>query len=122
MKIQSVCHLTGLGKTTLRYYERMGLIKDIPRDAAGHRDYAPDQLDWIALIKRLRATGMPMDQLQKLAKLREEGEKSRREYCHILENHRNHIQRLLRETETHLRVMEEKIQACLKKKTSHRHE
>lgn len=118
MKIQSVCHLTGIEKPTLLYYERMGILRNIKRDPAGHREYDPGQLDWIALIKRLRATGMPMEEIQRLALLYEEGDKSLEERCHILKMHRDRVQQFLRETEKHLKVLEEKIQGCEEKKAS----
>ncbi|MCW7755304.1 MerR family transcriptional regulator [Desulfobotulus sp. H1] len=109
MKIQSVCHLTGLRKATLRYYERVGLLLNIQRDPSGHREYDPNQLDWIALVKRLRETGMPASQIRILARIRNEDGKNASEGCRILEAHREKVERMLKETMTHLRVLDEKI-------------
>ena len=52
---------TGLTPDTLRYYEKDGLLlRPVARDASGHRRYSPQDLRWILLVTKLRATGMPI--------------------------------------------------------------
>lgn len=72
MRIQAFATLTGLGVHTLRYYEKLGLL--VPaRNASGHRDYSRSELDWAAFIKRLKATDMPLEEIQRYALLRSQG-------------------------------------------------
>ncbi|CAB3769227.1 MerR family transcriptional regulator [Burkholderia paludis] len=66
--------MTGVSAHTLRYYEQAGLLRAISRTAAGHRLYAPADLDWLAFVMRLKATGMPIAQMQAFAALRAQGE------------------------------------------------
>jgi MerR family transcriptional regulator, aldehyde-responsive regulator len=43
LSIQEVARRTGFSESTLRYYERIGLIDPVPRDtSSSHRRYAPD--------------------------------------------------------------------------------
>lgn len=74
LTIGQVAELTGVSTHTLRYYEQAGLLRAISRTAAGHRLYAPADLAGLAFVMRLKATGMPIAQIQAFAVLREQGE------------------------------------------------
>ncbi|HEX7650867.1 MAG TPA: MerR family transcriptional regulator [Noviherbaspirillum sp.] len=73
LTIQQTAEACGLSVHTLRYYERIGLIKPVARRSNGHRLYRADDLNWIAFLLRLRATGMPIVQMRRYAQLRERG-------------------------------------------------
>jgi DNA-binding transcriptional MerR regulator len=73
LTIQQTAEACGLSVHTLRYYERIGLIKPVARRSNGHRLYRADDLNWIAFLLRLRATGMPIAQMRRYAQLRERG-------------------------------------------------
>lgn len=74
LTIQQTAEACGLSVHTLRYYERIGLIKPIPRRSNGHRLYRAEDLNWIAFLLRLRATGMSIGEMQRYAQLREQGD------------------------------------------------
>ena len=61
--------VTGLGIHTLRYYEHENLIIPL-RNANNRRRYSEKDIAWIAFIKRLKATGMPIKEIKKYAALR----------------------------------------------------
>jgi DNA-binding transcriptional MerR regulator len=73
LTIQQTADACGLSVHTLRYYERIGLIKPVARRSNGHRLYRADDLDWIAFLLRLRATGMPIATMRRYAQLRASG-------------------------------------------------
>ena len=59
LTIAEAAEQTGLSAHTLRYYERDGLMRTpMRRSASGHRAYDEEDLRWISLIAKLRATGM----------------------------------------------------------------
>lgn len=60
---------TGFTIETLRYYERIGLLADIDRDAGGRRVYSDDDLGWLEVLKCLRDTGMPIATMRRYAEL-----------------------------------------------------
>jgi DNA-binding transcriptional MerR regulator len=63
--VQQAAALTGLSEHTLRCYERIGLIKPVPRqESSGHRRYGPDDLIKLETLACLRATGMTIDQMR----------------------------------------------------------
>jgi DNA-binding transcriptional MerR regulator len=51
---------SGFTIEALRYYEHIGLLWDIKRNASGHRVFEKDDLDWLAALRCLRDTGMPI--------------------------------------------------------------
>jgi MerR family transcriptional regulator, aldehyde-responsive regulator len=59
LTIQQVSRRTGLAESALRYYERIGLIDEVPRDErSGHRRYPPGLVEAIEGLSCLRGTGM----------------------------------------------------------------
>ena len=50
----------GLSQHTLRWYERIGLLANIERGGDGRRRFSQADLDWLSLLTKLRATGMPV--------------------------------------------------------------
>lgn len=101
---------SGLTAHTLRYYERDGLmLRGVERSSSGHRRYSDRDLAWIALISRLRATGMPIREVRKYAALVRAGEGNERERLGLLEAHRERVEAQLAEVSTHLREIDRKI-------------
>ena len=59
LTIQQVSRRTGLTESTLRYYERIGLIDAVPRDpSSGHRRYPADLVGAVESLSCLRGSGM----------------------------------------------------------------
>lgn len=87
LEISEVSKITGLKAHTLRYYESIGLIKDIKRNESGKRIYAEQDLKWLEVINRLRETGMNINKMIQYAKLRHMGDDTISERKHIMEEH-----------------------------------
>ena len=82
----------GLTTHTLRYYERDGLLLvSVDRAPNGRRRYREQDLRWIEMITRLRATGMPIRQIRAYAELCRQGDGNERERLHILHAHRDRV-------------------------------
>ncbi|MFD3505826.1 MerR family transcriptional regulator [Nocardia sp. NPDC058666] len=74
--IGQVADRTGLSRDTLRWYERIGLMSYIGRDHTGNRRFSDRDLEWLALIGRLRLTGMPVADMIRYAELVRAGEQT----------------------------------------------
>ena len=109
LTIGQVAELTGLSTHTLRYYEQAGLLRAISRTAAGHRLYAPADLDWLAFVMRLKATGMPIAQMQQFAALRAQGESTFGERRRLLAAHRDAVRAHIAELQASLDAIGDKI-------------
>jgi MerR family transcriptional regulator, aldehyde-responsive regulator len=69
MTIQEAAAASGLGIDTIRFYEKAGMLPPVPRDARGWRSFPPGLVEWLKNLARLRATGMPMAEMQRFARL-----------------------------------------------------
>lgn len=72
---------------TLRYYERVGLIRPVGRARNGHRRYSEADEAWLHFLHCMRATSMPIREMQRYAELREHGDSTSLERRKILEDH-----------------------------------
>lgn len=65
MTIKEVSQLTGVSIDTLRYYERIGLISEVPRSEGGICNYDEACIGWINFIKCMREEGLTIETVKK---------------------------------------------------------
>lgn len=73
MQIKEVSQKFQITPATLRYYERIGLIPSVPRNANGIRDYDEEAIGWVKFIQCMRSAGMPIDALREYVALYQQG-------------------------------------------------
>lgn len=100
--------VTGLGIHTLRFYEHEGLITPM-RNSSNRRRYSDRDMTWIAFIKRLKATGMPIKEIKRYAALRAEGDTTLSERMEMLIQHRQSLREQIRQLQEHETKLDEKI-------------
>lgn len=114
MKIGDLATRCGLSAHTLRYYERIGLLPRVPRDGSRQRDYDPAILEWIEFLRRLKTTGMPIRDMLRYARLREQGAATEGQRRRLLEDHRDKIRAHAAELTASLAILERKIEGYAK--------
>lgn len=100
---------SGLSRDTLRWYERIGLMNYIGRDHAGKRRFSNRDLEWLALIGRLRTTGMSVADMVRYAELVREGESTVPERLQMFRNTRAEVLAKIDELRQTLAVLDYKI-------------
>jgi DNA-binding transcriptional MerR regulator len=85
--IRNMAERCGMTAHTLRYYERVGLIRPVGRARNGHRRYSEADEAWLHFLHCMRATSMPIREMQRYAELREHGDSTSLERRKILEDH-----------------------------------
>lgn len=73
MTIKEVSTKYELTPDTLRYYEKIGLISDVPRTKSGIRNYGLKEEKRIEFIKCMRSSGVEIEVLCEYLKYLEEG-------------------------------------------------
>ena len=104
---------------TLRYYERIGLISDVPRTKNGIRDYDEKSCKRIEFIKCMRNAGVEIDILSKYISLIETGKSTVEERKKLLEDQREKLlakQKTINETLDRLNYKIEKYEEIEKGK------
>lgn len=75
LTIQQMARRSGFSEPTLRYYEQIGLLGEIPRDeSSGHRRYGPAAVDRIVALACLRSSGMSVDGMRRYLDLLTQGD------------------------------------------------
>ncbi|WP_338019715.1 MerR family transcriptional regulator [Paenibacillus piscarius] len=95
--IREVTEMTEISAPTLRYYEKEGLLPHVKRNESGKRLYDEEDLSWIHFVTALRATGMPIAQIQKYVYLYKEGDATISERKKMMLQHKKEIEKSIKE-------------------------
>ncbi|MCI2241712.1 MerR family transcriptional regulator [Adlercreutzia faecimuris] len=109
MKIAEVSKRYGISADTLRYYERIGILQGIPRNASGIRDYNEANCKTVEFVKCMRDAGMSIEALTEYMDLFYRGDETMERRKAILQNQREDIRRRIVELEDALSRLDYKI-------------
>jgi MerR family transcriptional regulator, aldehyde-responsive regulator len=119
MKIAEVSEQYGLSVDTLRYYERVGLIPPVQRNAGGIRDYNELDLRRVDFIRCMRSAGLPIEVLIDYVELVQRGDETIDARKEILKEQRELLATRMQEMQKTLDILDHKIEvyghAVLKK-------
>jgi DNA-binding transcriptional MerR regulator len=85
--IRTMAERCGMTAHTLRYYERVGLIQPVGRARNGHRRYSEADAAWLHFLHCMRATDMPIREMQRYAAMRAIGQSTLEQRRQVLEDH-----------------------------------
>jgi len=69
LTIGQLARTLGMGASTLRYYERVGLLNPLTRTAAGYRLYGADATARLRFIRRAQDLGFSLEEIAQLLSL-----------------------------------------------------
>jgi DNA-binding transcriptional MerR regulator len=103
LTIQDVSRRSGLSGPTLRYYEEVGLIGPIERDASSrHRRYREEDLDRLQALACLRAMGVGIEDMRTYKANRARGHEAAGEQRDLLLRHAERVEAQIATLHTHL--------------------
>lgn len=109
LSIQDTARRSGLSEPTLRYYEQVGLIGPIPRDASsGHRRYREEDIDTLQALACLRAMGVGIEDMRTYQANRAVGHDRAAEQRDLLLRHAERIEAEIETLELHLTYLQAK--------------
>lgn len=85
LTIARAARAVGLSRTTLMYYERLGLIRPLRRANSRYRTFRPADLQALFLIARWRAIGLPLATIRRLLAERQAVPGALRDHVRALE-------------------------------------
>lgn len=109
MQMKEVCKKFDLTPDTLRYYEKVGLIGEVPRDTNGYRIFSERNLNEIYFSKVMRKAGIPVQRLAEYINLVQVGEETVEERKNILLEEREMIRKNVEELQATLDILDGKI-------------
>lgn len=110
MKIDEVSKKFGLTKDTLRYYEKIGLIVDVPKNESGQREYSEESLNHIYFIMCMRRAGLTLKQIKDYMDLYDQGDDTHDERLDILLAQREYLEIQMVELKETMDYMNHKIE------------
>jgi MerR family transcriptional regulator, aldehyde-responsive regulator len=110
MKIAEVSEKHGISVDTLRYYERIGLIRHVNRNASGIRDYNEIDLRRVDFIKCMRSAGLSIEVLIEYVGLVQEGDHTIAARKEILKEQRELLAARVKEMQKTLDILDHKIE------------
>jgi DNA-binding transcriptional MerR regulator len=108
-RIGELAARSGRSVHTIRWYERQGLIPGVMRDAGGRRVYNDRHASWLALLDRLRVTGMSIAQMREYAALVKRGKASLAQQREHLATHRVRVTQTIAQWREALALLDRKI-------------
>lgn len=69
MLIGELCRKTDMTKDTIRFYEKIGLLAQIKRQANGYKDYSDNHVEQLNLLKHAKELGFTLNEIKELSEL-----------------------------------------------------
>jgi DNA-binding transcriptional MerR regulator len=74
MRIGELAERAGTSVKTIRYYDRIGVLRPEERNESGYRLYGEDALDRYRFVRAAQAVGLRLGEIREIIALRERGE------------------------------------------------
>lgn len=100
MRIGTVARAAGMSASAIRYYEAIGILEP-PKRKGKNRDYAPEVVDELKMLRFCRSSGITIRNLASLTRL-PRGSKARRDVWEDV------VKRQIAEIESVIRVAEQR--------------
>ena len=117
LTIKQMSAQSGLSEYTLRYYEKVGLIKPILHDrSSGHSRYSADTIKIVMALSCLRASGLSLDAMRTYLKQRERGIEAAAEQKALFLVHAEEVADEIRKLQVRQRFLNGKVaywDACM---------
>ncbi|MFV0392833.1 MAG: MerR family transcriptional regulator [Coprobacillaceae bacterium] len=106
--------------STLRYYEKEGLLPKIKKNTSGQRVYNKKDLEWLDIITCMRKTGMGIAYIKKYIELCHQGDDTILERYQIFLDQREIIKTQLAVLEKNLDTVDYKIDLYKREMNKHK--
>ena len=107
--IGELARRTGKSVHAIRWYEALGLVPGVRRDAGNRRVYGERHVGWLELMHRLRTTGMSIAQLRQYTALARQGRSSLSAQRDLLFAHRERVRATLAQWRRALALLDRKV-------------
>jgi len=118
--IGEVAQAAEVPTSTLRYYERIGLLRPAGRTEGNYRYYNNDALERVEFIRSAQATGFRLEDVQTLMALRDGDTAPCREVQELIEERLADVANRMKDLRRVQRVLQSSLKECRKAEVSGR--
>lgn len=112
MKIGELAKVTGTKAETIRYYEKIGLLRAPGRTGGNYRDYGAEDQERLAFIRHARGLGFDIADIRSLLELAEEPDQDCGEADRIASGHLNAVEAKISQLKQLRTELERMISQC----------
>lgn len=112
LSIGETARQTGLSVDTLRYYEKIGLLRTVARDSGNRRRYDQEDLSRLHFIRRAQRCDFSLDEIRQLLEFRGCRDAARPTVARLTEHKLADIQHRLADLETLQHELQQLLNLC----------
>src|SRR5213593_3585366 len=112
LTIGKVARRVGIRPSTIRYYERRGILQPTVREANGYRTYSHDAVKLLLFVRRAQSLGITLKEIKPLLDLASQGLRPCAHVKHLTRNRLQQIDRQIRE----LQSLRKELRALLRRR------
>ena len=106
--IGEVAGILNIAPSTIRYYDKEGLLPFVERSAGGIRVFSESDLGWLKTISCLKSTGMPVKSIRNYVESAMKGDETIEERLEIIYEQRERLLEQMKELQRTLDIVEYK--------------
>ena len=107
--IKEISEQLRIPASTLRYYEKRGLIGPLRRSTGQVRVFSEEDLKLLQIIQCLKRTGMPVEEIREFVGLIRQGDATLEQRTALFEHHKAQIEHQIEQLQENLAVLERKM-------------
>lgn len=95
--VGEMAKLLGVAPSTLRYYDKEGMLPFVKRTNGGIRVFADEDYEWLKTIECMKKTGMPLRDIREYVKMAMRGDETLTKRLEMIRKQRESVEKQLTE-------------------------
>lgn len=104
--VGEMAKMLGVPASTLRYYDKEGLLPFVERSSGGMRMFKDADYEWLKTIQCLKKTGMPLKEIRTFVRMSMEGDGTIDQRLEMIENQRALVKEQIAEQQQVLKMLD----------------
>lgn len=106
--IKEVADILGLPASTIRYYDKQGLLPFVERSDSGYRRFSESDIELLKLIECLKKTNMPIKDIRQFTAWLQQGDASIEQRQQMFLERRRAVEEQIEQLQETLKVIDDK--------------
>ena len=106
--IKEVADILGLPASTIRYYDKQGLLPFVERSDSGYRRFSENDIEMLKLIECLKKTNMPIKDIRQFTAWLQQGDASIEQRQQMFLERRRAVEEQIEQLQETLKVIDDK--------------
>lgn len=106
--IKEAAEKMNLPASTIRYYDKQGLLPFVERSESGYRSFSEADIGMLNMIECLKRTGMPIKEIKQFCQWVQQGDASLQQRFNMFQERRRAVQEQMEQLKKTMEVIEYK--------------